>query len=100
MSPVDRLIQLLQLLKSGKHQFLYPLEVSALENYLNGFRGACSASGHEIPRKLRALVVERRGWKHSAAGPALQMKAKDMTDEAMMDELIEIEIELLRALAQ
>ena len=100
MSPIERLIQLLQNLKSGKHQFLFPLEVGSLENYLNGFRGACAACGHEVQRRLRAQVLERRGWKNAAAGPVPQMKAKGFTEEGMMDELIEIEIELLRSLVK
>jgi hypothetical protein len=98
MQAIDRLIQLLERLRKSKEMFLCPLTAAAMENYLNGFRGACSACGLEVPRKLRQQVVEKRGWKFSAAGPAGQMRDKGMDDEAIIDELAAIEIELLQQL--
>ena len=97
---IDKLIQLLTRLRQSKEMFLYPLTSGSLENYLNGFRGAGAACGVEAPRKLRQQVIEARGWKFSAAGPAPQMKQKGLTDEAIMDELIDIEIALLQHIAK
>lgn len=94
--PLERLIQLLQQVQKQKGMFVFPLDVASMENYLNGFRAASAACGFEIPRKLRQQVIESRGWKHAGAGPVPQMKDKGMAEEAMMDELIEIEIEQLR----
>src|SRR5262245_16180737 len=98
MQPLEKLLQLLQRLQQNTEMFLYPLTLPSLENYLNGFRGACAACGFEANRKLRQQVIEKRGWKFSAAGPAGQMKEKGMTEAAMMSELIAIEIELLQKL--
>jgi len=100
MQSLEKIIQALQLFQKGKEMYVHPLDVTAVENYLTGFRGACSACGVEIPRKLRQQVIETRGWKHSASGPAPQMKAKGLSDPAIMDALIEIEIEQFRRLAQ
>jgi hypothetical protein len=96
MQPPEKLLQLLQRLQQSKEMFIFPLTLASLENYLSGFRGACAACGFEVNRKLRQQVIERHGWKFSAAGPASQMKEKGMSEEAIMDELIAIEMELLK----
>jgi hypothetical protein len=99
MPSLDRILQLLETLKKQKDSFLYPLEVPTLETYLAGVRAGCAAFGAEIPKDLRRKVTEARGWKRTAAGPVAQMKEKGMDDEAVMDELIAIEMELFRQLA-
>jgi hypothetical protein len=100
MQAIERMIQSLQLLQKHKETYVYPLDVASVENFLNGFRSACAACGFEIPRKIRWKTIEGRGWKPVAAGPAPQMKAKGMADDAILDELIEIEMEQLRRLAK
>ena len=45
---------------------------------------------------LHHQVHERRGWRGSALGPIPHMREQGMTDEAIMDELIEIEVEVIR----
>jgi hypothetical protein len=94
----DKVIQLLERFQQRKEEFVYPLNLQAVEHFLTGFRAACAACGFEIPRKLKQQVLERRGWKHSAAGPAAQMRDKGMSDEAIIDELIRLEIEQLKQL--
>ncbi len=94
MPTFDRIIQLLQQFKKQKEAFVHPLEIGGVEIYLSGFRAGIAACGAEIPKELRRKVLEKRGWQRSAAGPVPQMKAKNMTDLAIMDELIEIEVEL------
>jgi hypothetical protein len=96
----DGAIKLLRQLQKQKEAFVHPLEIGGVETYLAGFRAGCAAFGAELPPKLRASVLERRGWKRSAAGPVPQMKEKGMTDLAVMDELIEIEIELWQRFAE
>lgn len=99
MPPRERLMQLLQQVQKQKGMFLFPLSVASLENYLNGFRAASAACGIEVPRKLRQQVLESRGWKFAGAGPVPQMKERGLTEEAMLEELLEIEIEQLRRLS-
>lgn len=42
------------------------------------------------------LAQKDRGWEKHSSGPALQMKKKGFTEEEMMDEFIDIEIESIR----
>jgi len=96
MPSADKPIQLLERFQQQKQDFVFPLEPQSVELFLTGFRAACVACGLDVPRKLKQQVLERRGWKFSASGPAPQMRDKGMKDEAIMDELIRIEIEQLR----
>lgn len=100
MPSIEKLTRILQQVRKQKGMFVFPLDIPSLENFLNGFRAAASACGYEIPRKLRQEVLTARGWKFAAAGAAPQMKAKGMADEAVMNELIDIEIDLLGRLAK
>ena len=100
MAWIDRILQLLQMIKKQKGMFLYPLEVATLEVYLAGFRAGCASFGADIPKELRRKVTEARGWKRSAAGPVAQMKEKGMGEEAIMDELLDMEIEIYRQLGE
>jgi hypothetical protein len=96
----DRVIAVLQQFKKQKEAFVYPLEVNNVEIYLSGFRAGAAAFGSEIPKELRRKVLEKHGYQRSAAGPVPQMKAKGMNDAAIMDALIDIEIELWQRLAE
>jgi hypothetical protein len=88
------MIQVLRQFQKQKEAFVHPLTIGGVEIYLSGFRAGCAACGAEIPKELRRKVLERRGWQRSAAGPVPQMQAKGMNDAAVLDELIEIEVEL------
>lgn len=96
MPSADKPIQLLERFLQQKQDFVFPLEPQSVELFLTGFRAACVACGLDVPRKLKQQVLERRGWKFSASGPLPQMRDKGMKDDAIMDELIKIEIDQLR----
>lgn len=96
----ERMIQLLHQFKKQKEAFVHPLDINAIETYLAGFRAGCAACGAEIPKELRRKVLEKRGYQRAAAGPVPQMKAKGMAELAIMDELIDIEVELWQKLGE
>ena len=98
MPPVDRVLQLLEAFKKSKEMIVHPVDVHTVQTFLTGFRSGCAACGLEVPRKLQWQVLEGRGWKRAAAGPVGQMKEKGMADPAIIDELIDIEIEQLQRL--
>jgi hypothetical protein len=49
--------------------------------------------------ELRCRVWEAHGWERGARGPVPQMQRAGLTDEAIVDELIAIEIEVWRRVA-
>jgi hypothetical protein len=97
MSTADRLIEALRALQKRKAMYVHPVTVQAIEAFLNGFKTGCHALGFEIDRELWWAAQEARGWKRRSVGPVPQMKAKGLREEEIMDELIEIEIDMLRA---
>ena len=70
-------------------------ELPAVVNFLAGFYVGCSVAGVSAPTDgLDDTVVVERGWKVSSLGPLLSMKERGLSDEAILDELLAIEIEI------
>jgi len=97
MLTVDQLIEYLQAFQKRKGMYVQPVTVKTVEAFLAGFRTGCHAFGIEINGELELAAQEPRGWKPRAVSPIPQMEAKGMSDAEIMDELIEIEMDVLRA---
>lgn len=97
MPTADHLIDYLRSFQKRKSMYLHPVSVLAVENFLTGFATACHAFGHPIDPELRWNTRQSRGWNRQAVGPIPQMKASGLSEEQIMDELIEIEIVTLQA---
>jgi hypothetical protein len=75
--------------------------VEAAVQFLNGFQVAVGAiCGFEREGQLREQVIKGRGWPWSAMHPSREMVRRGMSPEAVIDELLVIEIEVIRRQAQ
>src|SRR5690349_19558364 len=52
--------------------------------------------GSDLTREIRWQVVAERGWKGGSRGPSFHMRAAGLSEEAIVDELFAIEIEVWR----
>jgi hypothetical protein len=78
------------------------VDVLAAVQFLNGFQFAIGAAfGFDRERRLREQVVKARGWRWFAAlHPYEEMIRRGMPPERVIDELLVIEIEVLRGQAE
>lgn len=97
MQTTSHLIERLELMQQRKAMLVQPVSVSAVLDFLRGFRNAYRCCG---VRSDVDKAEKQRGWKLSALGPVPQMRKKGMSDEQIMDELIAIEIDALRLTQQ
>ena len=92
------MVNVLRFFQQRKGMYVLPLTVDSVVNFLNGFQAACRVFGVEELPDARGRVYKQRKWKCGAAAlPITEMRKKGWTDEQIMDELIEINIALLRA---
>lgn len=70
------------------------------ERFLYGFSEACHTLGNGFSPHIRRSVETDKGYKVSAEGPVPQMRARGMTDAAMVDELLALEIAYWKRLAE
>jgi hypothetical protein len=99
-SEVERLIEHLEHVRKRPAMYLGAVGPEATARYLDGFRAAVSAI-HDDPlivRKAWWAVSARRGFKEGAKSPDRIMTERGLTPAQITDELLQIDIALLRAL--
>jgi hypothetical protein len=93
----ESLIACLESTRKRPAMYFGKVEVEAAVQFLNGFQVAVGAMcGFDRGRALREQVLRGRGWPWSAAHPFHEMLRRGMTPEAVIDELLVIEIEVVR----
>lgn len=96
------LTEYLEQVKQRKEMYLSQVSLNDAISFLAGFGTACHAMGITIergPNSAYAEIISERGWEFpGAALPTTQMEAKGLSTEAMIEELFNIEIEVLKRL--
>lgn len=90
-------IEYLDAFRQRKGMYVQPLDASNVQGYLHGFHIGYVLGRNLVDDYTWHRATEQRGWACGAMSPADVMRGLD--DEAIMDELIEIEILALRLLA-
>lgn len=91
--PRDYLVQLLKHIKQRPSMYIHPVNADSLMNFLCGFRCV-------VNDKSWWQIQEKRGWKKSSVGPVPQMRKKGMSEEEIMNELVDIEVESLEQIKE
>lgn len=97
MPAVDHIVEHLRAFQRRKPMYVHPVNVETVQSFLAGFYVGCGACGFEIDLSHRWEAQVARGWERQPDGPVSQMERKGMSEAEIMDELIEIEIHMLRA---
>jgi hypothetical protein len=79
--------------------FVHPLEIATVESYLHGLKTGCAFGGLRVSRDIYKAAAAARGWKIRPAGIVRQMRAKNLDNEAVIQELIAVEIKAFRRAA-
>jgi hypothetical protein len=96
-----RLIECLQLMAERPALYIGNHDPDLAALWLSGFTTAVDLEGNLGPderRALREAVWQARGWRVTSTSCWRQMKARGMTPEDMIAELIAIEIDVLNSI--
>jgi hypothetical protein len=93
---VRRLIAILESARLRKPMYFQPVEPKVAEDWLSGLRTGCSLAGLEWSSEDRRPALERRGLELMACWETGQLAARGLGPEAIVDELLAIEIEMWR----
>jgi hypothetical protein len=92
---IKALIELLEAVRPVPHTYMIRHDTELAEAFLSGLRRTAERLlGVSSSGELRCRVWEERGWQRGARGPVLSMQREGLTHEAIVDELIAIEIEV------
>lgn len=97
-----RILNSLKDIQKRTHCYIHPVTLENLNSFLDGFRVACLVLNDELDQADRSQatkqVLSARGWKAHSSELAEEMQRKDMSEESIIKELLEIEIETWRRL--
>jgi len=95
-----RIIEELERVRGRRMLFMGDNSSSAAGSFLCGFDCACMILGLHLPYEMRQQATEERGWPLSAeAWSVSAMRERGLTDEAIADEMIAINIGAWRHMA-
>jgi hypothetical protein len=86
----------LRVFQARPHLFLGPVTLDRVQVWLGGFEAAAAATRGKAPHDAFSEVLRDRGWQESGHGPMPDMRQKGLSDEQIINELIDIEIEICR----
>ena len=95
MPIVQKTIDQLAIIKKRKGMYFLP-GVEVAETFLSGFRAALIVAGVPVSHESGRVALQRRGWEVTSVGVTPSMRSRGLTDEQMIDELLESFIEELR----
>jgi hypothetical protein len=95
---VETIIRHWQAVQLRKGMYIQPLNAESVRSYLYGFEMGCSVLGFEFPRDLWLEVAASRGWACGSGLPEMIMRERGLSEEAIIDEMIAIEILTLQEL--
>lgn len=90
---VQRIIEVLESACARKRMYLSEVTVSSTMNFLGGFSVAAGIFGHQPSVEIMKKAWEGRGWEFLATGPLAEMKSKGMTEDEIIEELFQLEIQ-------
>jgi hypothetical protein len=98
--PQHNIEETLRLLQTRPRLFLGEVTLERVNVWLGGFEAGCAALGVAIPRDVFTKVLQERGWKESAYGQIPQMREKGLSDDQIVQELIEIQVALYQSVKE
>lgn len=90
----ERLIAILRSVRQRKSMYFTPINPQSAIDWLSGLRVGCALAGLEWSPEIRRPALERRGLELRAAWEDAQLAARGLGPDAIVDELLSIEIEM------
>ncbi len=98
MAAYDQILEILHNAQLRKDMYFLPVGPIAVTHWIHGLRAGFSFAGLEWSADHRRTAVERRGLEfHIGASEVPQLRERGLTDQAIADELLAIEIEMWKS---
>jgi hypothetical protein len=93
---IDAAVESLEHFRRRVGMYIGAADVGRAEAFLNGLSLGLAAAGIGFVEDAWWKAQADRGWEKAPFGPIAQMEAKGMDASAIISELVEIEIQMLR----
>src|SRR4051812_43931396 len=95
-----QLIEILASARRRKPMYFAPVEPTAVIHWLSGLRTGCALASLEWEPEHRRPALERRGLELRASWEDEQLRDRGLGPEAIIDELLAIEIEMWQSICR
>lgn len=96
---IDEFVDFFELVLARPLMYLGKYDDHAIYLLIYGFHMALSITNHTFPnREIYAEIYKSRNWHFNALGAVADMRKQGLSDEKIVKELIEIEIEAWKTL--
>ncbi len=96
----DKIITMLETFRKFPVMYAGRIDVDLTAAWLHGFEAGLSMSTDDGLNAFRQKVLYKRKWKITNVSPSVEMRERGMTPEAIVDELVIIEIEVWKRIAK
>jgi hypothetical protein len=96
---LEGVLELLDSLSRRTAMYVHPVDISTVQSYLHGLEDGCRLGGLEVSRDAYVAAAASRGWEFRATGIVWHMESKGFAKEAVIQELIAVEVEAFRRAA-
>jgi hypothetical protein len=98
---LNGIVRWLERVNSRVGMYIGPTDnVPVAQAFLQGYRMACDAVGYSYTLDAYQTEVESRGWERQATGLVPQMRARGASDDRIVRELFEVEIQTWKRLLE
>ncbi len=97
---INKIIEVLESVRKHTPMYIGRVDVSLTIAWLYGFQTGLLIDAPDNLTDLRDKVLLKRKWKVTNVSASVQMRERGMTPEAIIDELIVIEIEVWKRVAK
>lgn len=97
---IEEIIRFLNHVKQKPNMYVDKSDITSMESLIYGFNAGCHIMSDAInPLKHRDIIDQvkiDRGWHFSPVSVTVEMKKRGLSDEEIIQELLDIEIETWR----
>ena len=90
----------LEAIRKRPRMYIGEVDAALMDAFLTGFDRAYWILGYVISNSFHQQIIETRGWEYSALGIMRQMRQKNWSESEIVEELLVIEIETWKRMAE
>jgi hypothetical protein len=96
---LQNVLKLLEFMSRRTEMFVNPVQIETVQSYLHGLQAGCALGGLEVSSEVYRAAAKSRGWTFRSTGIIWHMRAKKLSNQDIIKELIAVQAEAFQRAA-